>query len=78
MPRVARKPTISGDELRAMRKQCGISQKKLAEILGVSPPCVTQWEVGRRPAPKWAVIFYRLLAAKRQALITGQRPTLEL
>ena len=60
MAKTVRKYIISGDELRAMRKQMGISQKKLADILGVTSPCITQWEVGRRPAPKWAVIFYRL------------------
>ena len=28
--------------------------------------------------PKWAILLYRIMAAKRQALITGQRPTVDL
>lgn len=69
---------MSGPEFKALRKMTGISQGAFSRLVGVSRPTVTNWEMGRRPAPKWAVIILRLLAAKRQAVITGQQSTLEL
>lgn len=40
--------------LRQLRKQAGLSQKALAERLGISGPAIAQWETGRhRPDTRW-------------------------
>lgn len=42
------------ERLRHLRKQAGLSQKALAERLGISGPAIAQWETGRhRPDTRW-------------------------
>lgn len=42
------------ERLRHLRKQAGLSQKSLAERLGISGPAIAQWETGRhRPDTRW-------------------------
>jgi DNA-binding transcriptional regulator YiaG len=41
---LARKPKLTGAELRFMRKEMGLSQKRLAEMLGSSEQTVALWE----------------------------------
>lgn len=42
------------ERLRQLRKQAGLSQKALAERLGISGPAIAQWETGRhRPDTRW-------------------------
>lgn len=67
---------ISPDEVRALRKASGISQYKAAATFGISRGTVSKWERGLLKTPKWAILLYKIFAAKRQALITGQRPTI--
>jgi len=55
-----------------------MSQGKLSAVWGISRSTIANWEMGRRPTPKWAILLYKIFAAKRQALITGQRPTVEV
>jgi transcriptional regulator with XRE-family HTH domain len=38
-------------EIRMFRQKLGLSQAKLAEILGLSTRAVEEWEAGRRTAP---------------------------
>ncbi len=38
---------LSGDEIRQMREQAGLSQRELAENLGVSANTISNWETGR-------------------------------
>ena len=35
------------DKLKSIRKECGMTQKNVYEILGVSPNCYASWEQGR-------------------------------
>jgi transcriptional regulator with XRE-family HTH domain len=75
---MARPVMISGAESRALRKAAGLSQLKFAALAGVDRSTISNWEAGRRTTPKWAILLYRIFAAKRQALITGQRPTVDV
>lgn len=38
--------TTIGSRIREIRKSRGITQKDIAELVGVTPSCVTQWESG--------------------------------
>jgi len=47
---LARKPYLTGTELRFLRKEMGLSQKRLADMLGSSEQTVSLWERrGRMP-----------------------------
>jgi transcriptional regulator with XRE-family HTH domain len=39
----------AGDRIRQSRKKLGLSQRKLADLLGVDPSTVWKWERQRRP-----------------------------
>lgn len=69
---------VTGPEIRDLRHATGLSQHQAANLFGVKRPTIANWEIGRRPAPKWAIILYRILGAKRQALITGRAPVVEI
>lgn len=45
---LARKPSLTGVELRFLRKEMGLSQKRLADMLGSSEQTVSLWERGGR------------------------------
>ena len=51
---------MTPSEIKAIRKQGGLSTKQLAEICGVSARTVEDWEQGRRSPSKSAMM---LLAA---------------
>ena len=38
--------TLSGPELAALRERCGISQARLATLLGVARQTINRWENG--------------------------------
>ena len=78
MPKAFRPDIVNGPEARALRKATGMSQGKVGAMWGISRSTIANWEMGRRPTPKWAILLYKIFAAKRQALITGQRPTVEV
>jgi len=40
-------------ELKNWRKKKNLTQKKLAEIIGVDRVTVARWETGRRRIPHW-------------------------
>lgn len=44
---------MSPDEFRHFREAAGISQRKAADLLGVSRRTVEDWEAGRRNAPNY-------------------------
>lgn len=48
--RLARKPRLTGTELRFLRKEMGLSQNRLADMLGSTEQTVSLWERhGRMP-----------------------------
>jgi transcriptional regulator with XRE-family HTH domain len=49
---------LEGAFLRKWRQERGLTQKRLAKVLGVSRVCVAYWETGRREIPAlmpWAL-----------------------
>ena len=53
---------------RAIREEAGVSQKRMAEELGVHPVTVARWELGtRRPRGRTLKAYVEVLAALRQA-----------
>lgn len=78
MPINARQSFIPAEEFKALRQATGMSQAKFARTIGLYSETVGKWETGENPVPKWGVLLAQLFAAKRQALITGQRPTLSI
>ena len=73
-----RASAMAPDEFKALRKAAGYSQAQFARLLGLTRNTVYFWERGTTPVPKWAVLIAKILLAKRQALVTGQRPTLTI
>lgn len=69
---------ISAEDARNLRKATGLTQTKLAATFGLGVATVRKWENGTGTVPKWAILLLRIMAAKRQALITGQRPTVDI
>lgn len=57
---VANKPRLSGAEFRFLRKELGLSQSALAQMLGNDEQSVSLWE-RRGNAPVWADRFLRAL-----------------
>lgn len=57
---VANKPRLSGAEFRFLRKELGISQGALAQMLGNDEQSVSLWE-RRGQVPVWADRFLRAL-----------------
>lgn len=41
--------------LRAARKAAGLTQQKLADLIGVERVTLAAWETGRNPAPSTAI-----------------------
>lgn len=48
--------TPFGARLRQLRRERGVSQKEMAEAIGVSPAYLSALEHGRRGAPSWALV----------------------
>lgn len=78
MPSPQRIRYVTPQESLALRKAAGLSQRTAGALFGVSAARICNWEKGRRETPKWAVMLYRILVAKRQALITGRAPAVEI
>lgn len=57
---IARKPSLTGTELRFLRKEMGLSQKALAQLLGSEEQTVSLWE-RRGRMPKTADRLFRLM-----------------
>ena len=69
---------MDGRESQSLRKATGLSQMQAAKLFGIGRATIGNWEINRRPTPKWAVLLYKILAAKRQALITGRPGDVDL
>ena len=68
--------SLSANEFRFLRKECGWTQRTLAPLLGVEEQTVSLWERGQSPIPKAADILMRGFAADKLGISTP--PTLEL
>ena len=64
---------ITHQELRAIRKRGGLTQKTAAKAVGVSHPTYKAWERGAIAAPKAAITVLQVLAAKRESIMAGKR-----
>lgn len=58
---------MTSAELRATLKTLGISQKWLAERLGVATTTVNRWAVGDLAVPQYAIAYLELLAVTNPA-----------
>lgn len=60
---VDRRPNLSGEEVRFLRKELDMPQKRLANVLGVSESTVRSWEANRGkispPADRVLRVLYR-------------------
>jgi DNA-binding transcriptional regulator YiaG len=57
---ITRKPALTGAEFRFLRKELGLSQAKLASLIGNNAQSVALWEKRGR-IPKWADRFIRAI-----------------
>ena len=57
---------MTAPELRAALKSLNLSQRSLAERLGVEPATVNRWATGNVPVPQYAVYVLGLLAERRE------------
>lgn len=48
--------TPLGEKLRDLRRQKGVSQKEMAQAIGVSPAYLSALEHGRRGVPTWVML----------------------
>ncbi|MFC5386621.1 helix-turn-helix domain-containing protein [Aquamicrobium segne] len=48
--------TPLGEKIRQLRRERGVSQKDMAEAIGVSPAYLSALEHGRRGVPNWSLI----------------------
>ncbi|MEQ8298790.1 MAG: helix-turn-helix transcriptional regulator [Nitratireductor sp.] len=48
--------TPFGEKMRAMRRDKGVTQKEMAQALGVSPAYLSALERGRRGVPSWTFL----------------------
>lgn len=49
--------TLTPDDLKALRAARGLSQRALADLIGVSRNTINRWEMGLHPIPKWAYLL---------------------
>lgn len=53
------------EDLKAWRERHGLSQTELAGMLGITKPCISQWESGVRKIPAFLHITLKCLKVKR-------------
>jgi transcriptional regulator with XRE-family HTH domain len=51
---------MTGAEFRAMLKDLGLSQRALAERLGLAISTVNRWALDKAPVPQYAVAYLEL------------------
>lgn len=57
---------MTGEELRAARKKCGLTQAELAKMAGISVSMVSHYENGRYPVPQVLALAVVALRLERQ------------
>jgi DNA-binding XRE family transcriptional regulator len=73
---VQHKPRLSGAELRFLRKEMGLSQHALADLLGNNEQAVARWEKTGK-VPKWADRFTRIFVKDHYGEQYGVRKLIE-
>lgn len=73
---LARKPWLTGAELRFLRKEMGMSQRSLGEILGTSDQAIAKWEKTGR-VPRTADRMIRLIYLEQVGGNVPIRSTIE-
>ena len=61
---IAQRPRLTGAELRFLRKEMGLSQRGLADLLGTSEQNVSLWE-RRGKIPRWSARMVKLLYVEK-------------
>lgn len=64
---------MTPQEFKALRKSTGLTQSAAAKAVGVCHNTIFVYEAGERPATKAVITLLQILAAKREALITGKK-----
>ncbi|MCH9813609.1 MAG: helix-turn-helix transcriptional regulator [Epsilonproteobacteria bacterium] len=52
--------------IKEITKELGLTQKQLAEHIGVKEDTVSQWARGINPVPKWALKMFDLLKKEQK------------
>ena len=52
-------------ELMEWREKQGLTQEGLANMLGVTTPCISQWESGKRTIPAFLHLALKCLKVKK-------------
>lgn len=74
---------MTGDELRAIRKEWGYDRRQdFAVLLGVSRMAIEHWEYGRRKIPKYVLRHIEVIQAVRVVVdhwhVKGSVPRVDL
>lgn len=64
---------MKGERVAAVRKRLGLTQVHLAEILGVHPITVSQWERGTAVPNAWASGLLDVFETVQEPSCTGRR-----
>ncbi|KAA3654124.1 MAG: helix-turn-helix domain-containing protein [Calditrichaeota bacterium] len=56
-------------DVKSLRKQYGLSQDKFAQLLGISPSTLRNWEQGRRKPEGAARVLLRVAAKHPEAIL---------
>lgn len=52
-------------EFKQLRNQLGLSQQKLAALMGTTAATISRWESGKRPIPEIAARLLTLLSQRQ-------------
>lgn len=50
---------LTGEHLTLMREQKGLTQRAMAEKVGINYSTIARWETNRKQVPPRAVVYYR-------------------
>jgi DNA-binding transcriptional regulator YdaS (Cro superfamily) len=62
---------MTAPEFRALLRSVGLTQRALAQRLGVAPSTVNYWCMGRCPVPRYAVAYLEMVVLV-QSLVQSQ------
>ena len=66
---VVREITLQAPDLRAIRRQTGLSQARFAAAIGLSPATVRNWEQGRRTIDPATRALYPLIKSNPRSVL---------